>query len=274
MKSRTTRPQRPSTETPPPPGASAGRRCAWPAGTATGDQVGELTGGRCCGVERGDRSPVAQNGYAVCDPQYLVEVVRDEQHARATGRRLTDELVDPLTLTDWEEPGRLVQHQDGGLVAGGARNRDQGRLERRQGIHPPGGIDFELEPGERLGRALVQPAPGDPAPPRRRQLVQADVFRHAQRWDQPQVLVHEAHPEGAGIVGPERQPRAARPNGQAPARRGRVIAGQDLDQRRLAGAVCPHEAVNLARPDVELGVRQRLHAGEALRDAARLEGDG
>ena len=50
-----------------------------------------------------------------------------------------------------------------------------------------------------------------------------------------------------------------------------VIAGQDLDQGRLAGAVLADQRMNLARLDLERGRAQRRDAGEALVDAVHGE---
>ena len=51
----------------------------------------------------------------------------------------------------------------------------------------------------------------------------------------------------------------------------RVHAAEDLDQRRLAGAVLADEAEHLARLDRERDVVQRAHARELLADAAQLD---
>ena len=45
-----------------------------------------------------------------------------------------------------------------------------------------------------------------------------------------------------------------------------VDAGQDLHQRRFAGAVLAHQRVNLAGHELEPDVAQRAHAGEGLAD--------
>jgi hypothetical protein len=53
--------------------------------------------------------------------------------------------------------------------------------------------------------------------------------------------------------------------------------GQDLDEGRLAGPVLAEQAVDLAPAQLEIEVRQRLGAAEALRDATKPEdglGDG
>ena len=46
-----------------------------------------------------------------------------------------------------------------------------------------------------------------------------------------------------------------------------VDAGEHLEQRRLAGAVLPHQRVHLAGAHVEVDVVQHTHAEERLADA-------
>src|SRR5690606_15295437 len=48
----------------------------------------------------------------------------------------------------------------------------------------------------------------------------------------------------------------------------RVDAGEDLHQRRLAGPVLPADRVDLAPPDLQVDVLERLHRRERLGDAA------
>jgi len=52
---------------------------------------------------------------------------------------------------------------------------------------------------------------------------------------------------------------------------GRVDAGDDLDQRRLAGAVLAEQRMHLAGVHVEVDVAQHPDAGEGLRDAAERQ---
>jgi hypothetical protein len=52
---------------------------------------------------------------------------------------------------------------------------------------------------------------------------------------------------------------------------GRVEPGDDLDQRRLAGAVVAEEADDLVVPDHEADVLERSYVVERLRDAIELE---
>src|SRR4029450_5318981 len=52
---------------------------------------------------------------------------------------------------------------------------------------------------------------------------------------------------------------------------GNLGAGEDLDQRRLAGAVLAEEGVHFACADVERHVAQSVDAGERFADRARFE---
>ena len=52
---------------------------------------------------------------------------------------------------------------------------------------------------------------------------------------------------------------------------GLVRAGEDLDQRGLAGAVLAEQAVHLAGADLEVDAVERSGAGELLHDAAHLQ---
>ena len=55
---------------------------------------------------------------------------------------------------------------------------------------------------------------------------------------------------------------------------GGVHAGDDLDERRLAGAVLAEERVHLAGEDVEVDVLEDADAGEGLRDAGERDEGG
>src|SRR6516165_4249824 len=50
-----------------------------------------------------------------------------------------------------------------------------------------------------------------------------------------------------------------------------VEAGDDLDQRRFAGAVLAHERMDLARAELERDAIERPHAGEGFADRIDLK---
>ena len=96
-----------------------------------------------------------------------------------------------------------------------------------------------------------------------------DVLGDGQVREQPRLLVDHGDAEGASLG----RDRGSGPS--APSRRdGPAVrlmdAGQDLDQRALAGAVLADERVDLAGDEVERDVVERLGRGEALGDPAQL----
>ena len=104
-------------------------------------------------------------------------------------------------------------------------------------------------------------------PPQRvaRRVAEEDVLGHGQLGEQQQLLEH------GGDAGGLRLLRAAEvdlaPVDADRARVRPVDAGDDLDQRRLAGAVLAQQRMDLAGTDVEADVVQRPHAGERLAQA-------
>jgi hypothetical protein len=51
----------------------------------------------------------------------------------------------------------------------------------------------------------------------------------------------------------------------------REVAGNDLDQRRLAGAVIAHQSQHLARIEVKIDIGQGANRAKVLRDLAKGE---
>src|SRR5690606_21384117 len=115
---------------------------------------------------------------------------------------------------------------------------------------------------------LLRPPPieegGERAGPHEDVAAEQDVVEHAHALEQGDVL------EGARHAAPGDLVRADADEGLALERdraflRG-IEAGDRVDQRRLAGAVGPDEAVDLALLDAHRDIRQRLHAAEASTD--------
>ena len=51
----------------------------------------------------------------------------------------------------------------------------------------------------------------------------------------------------------------------------RINAAQHLHQSRFAGAIFPHQSVNIALADGKIDVVQRFHARKRLRDTAHFQ---
>ena len=90
----------------------------------------------------------------------------------------------------------------------------------------------------------------------------------AQVLDQGQVLVDGLDAHAAGIGGRAQLDRVALEDQVA--RVGGMEAGQNLDQRGLAGPVVAHQPEHLALMQLHVHVAQGRHRAKALADVLRL----
>ena len=179
-----------------------------------------------------DDPAVEQRGHPVGDVLQILQVLGDE-HDRATG--VTDTargLPQPPPLAWVERRGRLVEEQHVRVGEEGDRQIEtlpvpDGQRRRRAVVVR------ELEPLEHQLRiaGLLEPREELEILPRREPPVVGGPLRHPAR----------AHTLG--------------PLDRALARLHR--AGEDREQRRLAGAVRPHQGQGLAPVHLEIGRRQR-----------------
>ena len=228
----------------------------------------------------GHLPPVAQDDRAVAVLDDLVEPVRHEQHADALRAQLADDAEQPLDALARQVRGRLVQDEQvrGRTVRSSsgrtvlepglrepARDGDQSPLGHRQVTHAGVRRHVEADLLERRPHPLPLLPPPDAACEAGREPGDAQVLQDGHRRDQREVLVDERHARAAGTgtqVGGDVLPSHAhvRPG------LGRVVAGQDLDQSRLATAVLPDEADDLTARELQGDVLQHRHSAEALRE--------
>ena len=95
-----------------------------------------------------------------------------------------------------------------------------------------------------------------------------DVLRDRQVREQARLLVDDRDAQRPRVRGPADLRRLAVEADRS--RVGLMDAGQDLDQRALAGAVLADQAVDLAGQQLQRDVVERLRRPESLRDAAQL----
>src|SRR5688572_9959994 len=102
----------------------------------------------------------------------------------------------------------------------------------------------------------------------------------AQRSQVEVVLDRQAEEESRGLEGtcePQLRPRAGGHGRDVASEEldgsscGRELAGDDVEEGRLAGAVRPEEGTTLARIDVEVDVSDGVDAPEAPADAAEAD---
>ena len=204
---------------------------------------GELAGDRLVG----DLAAAAQHGDAVAGGEDVGHAVADQDHRVAGGLEPADQVEHLGDLADADRRGRLVHQHDLRVGEPGAGDRHGLALAAGHRLHQVPGPGLGLQLGEELGGAGVHgaaveeaerpEAPGDLA-------AEEDVERRRQVVAEREILVDDLD---AGVARLERGGEAHRRAVEAHlAGRGGEAAGDDLDQRRLAGAVVAHEAEDLA----------------------------
>src|SRR5262249_43303343 len=98
---------------------------------------------------------------------------------------------------------------------------------------------------------------------------QGDVLQHRHVREGPWDLVGARHAAPGDFV--RRRPADPDAVDRDAAAAQRIEARADVDQRRLARAVGPNQAQDLALAYVEVDAAQRLQAAKALADAAHLQ---
>ena len=218
--------------------------------------------------------PVAQDRDPVGERADLLQPVRDEEHADALGRDRADGGEEPLHAVAWKVRRGLVQDEHAALLAlqpvERAHDRDQRALDLAQRAHLGLRLDVaEPERPQRLAHALALAPPGDAPAHARLEVADAQVLEHGHLRHEPEVLVDEREPEQMRLPWVERQRDRRTGDRQARAVVGRVVAREDLDERRLARAVLPQQAVHLTRQDVQVEALQDGLPRERLREVPR-----
>ena len=187
--------------------------------------------------------------------------MRDEDDRAARLALAADDVENALGEVRRQCRGHLVEQEHVGLD--GERPREVEDAE-----------DGERDVARRLAEVEVGNAelldPGEERLDRR--LGQAEVGRDVEVGDQGRFLVDRDQAGAAGLGGRVDVARLAadqdapggRPDG----------AGEDLDQRRFAGAVRPHQRVDLAGAHRQRRVAQGRHRAVVLGDAGGFEEQG
>ena len=215
--------------------------------------------------------PAAQHGHAVGDGLHLVELVRDEDDGLALGGHRAERLEEPLGLLRREHGGRLVEDQNPGVAIERLQDLDALLLADRE--LPDLRLRAHGEPvalTELLDAPLGRRRTQDGATSLATVIAEHDVLGHGERLDEPEVLMHHADPRVDGIA---RRVESHRLSVELDLALVRAIeTGQDVRQRRLAGAVLAEERVHLAGRGLEGHAVVRDDAGEPLRDARHAHG--
>ncbi len=192
-------------------------------------------------VARSDKPAVAEHRHAVDEAEQFVQPVAHIEDARSRGAQPPQHLEEMQRVGSGQRGGRLVKDDDAGVsrqrphdaedgFACGAQRTDGRARVRRIDRHR--GVDlFGLPPDL---------APRDEAARAGKSRHQRDVLADAQFVDQAKVLMDKRNRHGFRM----RMNRT--PAHEDLARVGLIEAGENFDQRRLAGAVLADEGVDFA----------------------------
>ena len=204
---------------------------------------------------------VAQHGDAVGDGAHLVELVRGVEDGDALGAQPLDLPEQHPALLRGEHGGRLVEDEHAGLADQRLGDFDHLPVSHREVAHGGCRVDRGLE----FEQQRPRPRPHRPGGEERAAAdlaAQEDVGLHAELFGQVELLVDQHDPAGfRRLAGGERDRRACK---RQAARGGSLVAGQDLHQGGLAGAVLADQGVHLAGAQVDREVEQHLDCAEAL----------
>ena len=226
--------------------------------------------GRSATGARDDVAGVAEHRHRLADLVDLLQVVRDEQEGDALRLQLAHAHEQALDLVAVELGGRLVEDDEAGAV--GERAGDLDQLAR---LDPEvAGAHVLATPRRSSGRAARAPARRSAdqliRPRCGRLAVDEEVLGDGEVGNDGRVLVDAGDPRPPGRAVGDRRRRLA---GEADlAAVGRAQAGQDADQRRLAGAVAADQRVRSRRACTRMRASlQRDGRAVALGDADRLD---
>ncbi len=225
---------------------------------AADDQQDRLFRGRLRHEALAGDAAVTQHHHPVRDLEDLVQPVRDVDHSHATVAQPAQGREQPAHLVGRQARGRLVENEDLRCGRQRARDRHQRFLGPAEALNAHVRIDVRANDVERRARALPCRAPIHHAETPRIAKGEADVLRNGHPVDQSEILMDERNRQVA-----ERAGRIA-PAERYAARIQRVDAGEDLDERGLAGAVLAEQRQDLAGADLEVNVIKRERAAKAL----------
>ena len=203
----------------------------------------DLVAVRRARLARGHDAAVLHDRDAVAEAEHVGQLVRDVDDGGAAVAQLAHHPEEVLVRFRRQRGGRLVHDDQPRAVVQRAGDLGQLLVGDRQLAGDPARVEARADDLEQLGRAPAHAALVEH--PGAAQLVaEEDVGRHAQLRDQAELLVDDDD------VGAERVAGVAEVDDLAVevdlALVGLVDAGDDLRQRRLAGAVLAHEPVDLA----------------------------
>ena len=198
-----------------------------------------------------DDAAVAQHGDGVAELEHLAVAVADEDRRRRP-RAATERIANSRAASSALSAAVGSSNTSTRGPAASAPWRS-----RRAGAAPASARRRALDSGmsptisaPRARRAISSPAPSSIAPRLRDLPSERDVLGHREVGEQAEVLVDDADPVVVGVGGRRRGGSRSPSELDRPVV-GRLVAGEDLEQRRLAGAVLPDQPVDRSARHVQ-----------------------
>ncbi len=233
------------------------------------DQLGRRGLVDAAGVDVG---PVAHHGDGVGEGEDLVEAVGDEDERAALVAQAAGDGEETVHLDTAECRGGLVHHEEAGVEGDGLGDLDDLLVGDGEAGGRAAGVDAHPEPGEEALGLGDHRGPVDAATAGQRLAAHEDVLGDRQVGEERRLLVDDRDAGLLGVGGRgEVDGLAAQLEDPGVAA---VDTGDDLDQRRLAGAVLADEGVDRTTVDPQAAGPQGHHRAERLRDVAQLEHRG
>ena len=211
---------------------------------------------------------VAQHGEPVAEPEHFLQPVGDEDDRQALGLERSDDAGEIGDFRFAERRGRLVHDDEPRAHGKRARDLDELLLGDRKIANQRHRVALEADLVGDRARVLGEAPPADEEL-RTRFAADEHVLGDCHVGGEGEFLIDRDNAGALGVVGRREGDRLAIELDFARVRA--VRAGQNLEQRRLAGAVLAKQGVDLGVADFEMDVLERKHAGEALADPGHLE---
>ena len=206
-------------------------------------------------IARRDQPAVAQHRHPLADLEHLMQPVRDVNDGDAFCLELLDDGEEPLDLRRRQCRRRLVQHEELAVIAQRLGDLDQLHLGNAERLDARPRIDVEADLLEQRDGAPVERLAVDDAEGAAWQVFQHQILGDAEIRQKVELLMHDADAALLRIVRRLRLVGRAVEGDRAAVRL--VDAGQELDQRRLAGAVLAEHDMGFAACDRQRDVAQR-----------------
>jgi len=227
-----------------------------------------------------DHAADVQGRHPVTDAEHEVGVVLDEENADAAIAQRPDDVAEVLDLVAGQSAGRLVEQDEARPHRQAARDLEEALLGMREQVGAPPEDVAEADAVQQLDRAGAQrpvlaadprqaEGGGEEARARMGPRTEHGVVEHRQRRQQARLLEGAGDAEARAVLhGRGRQVFAVEPD---PAAVRLVVAGEEVEQRRLAAAVRADQAVHFAGAQLQRDALERMDAAEVLADVLRLE---